>query len=418
MLRRVAFSMALCLLTSTLSPAAAEGQGWLEPVRAPVVDPFRKPTSPWGAGNRGWEYHVPRPQQVLAAGSGVVVFAGSVGGTLHVTLLHGDGIKTSYSFLDRTTVRIGDLVSAGRPLGWVSGPFHFSVRRDGEYVDPGWLFGERPPSVRLVPDGEMRAASLRAWRQERAGFARLVLAEVLERASGAARVARALLVRLGRVERIRDLLDLYRAMMSLRPEVAVGLALGEALAGWAHKRGRCTPSSVAPPRQRGRRIAVLVGGLGSSSGKAAVDSLDVGSLGYRPEDVLRFSYEGGRVPSRGPVRGPRAGAGTDIEERAYSREDTHEDLTVSAGRLAALVTALGRRHPGGAGRSDRTFPGWRGRAGSACDDSGRAPPGDLDHPRVSSPGSGVGGPGDHLGLHSRRARIGGLARMVRLTAED
>ena len=65
------------------------------PVDAPVVDPFRPPATPYGPGNRGVDFATTAGQPVLAMADGVVVFAGQVGGTLHVVLLHADGVRTS-----------------------------------------------------------------------------------------------------------------------------------------------------------------------------------------------------------------------------------------------------------------------------------------------------------------------------------
>jgi hypothetical protein len=66
---------------------------------------------------------------------------------------------------------------------------------------------------------------------------------------------------------------------------------------WWHQRGDCTPTDVAPPPPpAGRRVAVLVAGLDSTSSDAAVGSVAWDGLGYSPGDVLGFSYEGGRTP--------------------------------------------------------------------------------------------------------------------------
>ena len=48
------------------------------PVTAPILDPFRPPTTPYGPGNRGIEYATVPGTSVGAAADGVVVFAGPV----------------------------------------------------------------------------------------------------------------------------------------------------------------------------------------------------------------------------------------------------------------------------------------------------------------------------------------------------
>ncbi|MBV9283175.1 MAG: M23 family metallopeptidase [Acidimicrobiia bacterium] len=130
------------------------------PVSAPVADPFRPPSTPYGPGNRGIDYATAPGTEVRAAADGEVVFAGQVGGTLHVVLFHGDGIRTSYSFLASTRVQRGDTVHQGQVLGATSAqPFHFGARAGDAYVDPALLFTTGPPRVRLVPDSERRPQS-------------------------------------------------------------------------------------------------------------------------------------------------------------------------------------------------------------------------------------------------------------------
>ncbi|MDQ3643810.1 MAG: M23 family metallopeptidase, partial [Actinomycetota bacterium] len=83
------------------------------PVEAPVVDHFRPPTTPYGPGNRGIDYATGEGNPVRASADGEVVFAGAVAGSLHVVILHDDGIRTSYSFLATIGVRRGQRVSTG-----------------------------------------------------------------------------------------------------------------------------------------------------------------------------------------------------------------------------------------------------------------------------------------------------------------
>src|SRR5262245_51883440 len=66
--------------------------GWVRPVAGPVVAPFAAPTSVYGPGHRGVDFGAPPGTAVAAANAGVVTFAGSVAGTLHVVVLHDDGL--------------------------------------------------------------------------------------------------------------------------------------------------------------------------------------------------------------------------------------------------------------------------------------------------------------------------------------
>lgn len=121
------------------------------PVDAPVTDPFRAPSDRYGPGNRGVEYDTEPGQVVRAAAAGTVSFAGAVAGSLHVTLDHGGGVVSSYSFLLRVSVRVGARVDQGQVVGVAGEMLHFGVRVDSSYVDPGAFIGVRRVRVRLVP---------------------------------------------------------------------------------------------------------------------------------------------------------------------------------------------------------------------------------------------------------------------------
>lgn len=129
------------------------------PVDAPVADPFRPPPEPWMAGNRGIEYATAPGTPVRAIGPGAVVFAGAVAGSLHVTILHPDGLRSSYSFLAAIRVRVGQRLRGGALVGVAGERFHVGVRRGRTYLDPASLWGTpvRGGRVLLVPlDGGPR----------------------------------------------------------------------------------------------------------------------------------------------------------------------------------------------------------------------------------------------------------------------
>jgi len=155
--------VAALVAAASAAPAAAGHRGgspvFRPPVDAPVSDPFRPPQDPYGPGNRGVEYDTDSGQAVRAAAAGTVVFAGAVAGSLHVTLDHGGGVVSSYSYLQRIGVRSGAVVAQGQAVGITGERLHFSVRVDGDYVDPAGFVGVRRVRVRLVP--------LRAWRSSR-----------------------------------------------------------------------------------------------------------------------------------------------------------------------------------------------------------------------------------------------------------
>src|SRR5215217_692811 len=95
--RRVLF-VVLAVLAATARPAYAapdDAGGWLRPVDGAVVRPFEAPSSEYAAGHRGVDFAVAPGTPVRAANDGVVSFAGSVAGTLHVTIVHAGGLRTS-----------------------------------------------------------------------------------------------------------------------------------------------------------------------------------------------------------------------------------------------------------------------------------------------------------------------------------
>ena len=149
---------ALAALLAASMPSAAAGAHahhqrpvFRPPVDAPVVDPYRPPLDPYGPGNRGVEYDTEPGDAVRAAAAGTVVFAGAVAGTLHVTVDHGGGLVSSYSYLQRIAVRAGAGVVRGAVIGIAGERLHFGVRFEGAYTDPARFIGVRRVRVRLVP---------------------------------------------------------------------------------------------------------------------------------------------------------------------------------------------------------------------------------------------------------------------------
>jgi murein DD-endopeptidase MepM/ murein hydrolase activator NlpD len=122
----------------------------------PVVRPFEAPASPYGPGHRGVDLGGPAGAPVLAAGAGVVVFAGPVAGRGVVSVDHPNGLRTTYEPV-APAVRAGRRVSAGAVLGRLrlghagcpGACLHWGVRRGEEYLDPLSLMGTG--HVRLLP---------------------------------------------------------------------------------------------------------------------------------------------------------------------------------------------------------------------------------------------------------------------------
>lgn len=153
--RRAGAIAVVAAVVASASPAAAQHRGdapvFRPPVDAPVTDPFRPPDDPYGSGNRGIEYDTEPGDAVRAAAAGAVVFSGAVAGSLHVTIDHGGGVVSSYSYLLRISVRVDARVSQGQVIAIAGDRLHFGVRVDGSYVDPATFIGARRIRVRLVP---------------------------------------------------------------------------------------------------------------------------------------------------------------------------------------------------------------------------------------------------------------------------
>lgn len=135
---------------SIAAPAARCHHPWVAPVDAPVTDPFRAPSGPYGPGNRGIEYGTQPGQDVFAIGGGVVAFAGPVAGRPVVVVDHGAGLRSSYVNLVERTVSRGQQVTRGQRIARADVGFHLGVRQDGQYIDPAPMLGQLCEIVRLV----------------------------------------------------------------------------------------------------------------------------------------------------------------------------------------------------------------------------------------------------------------------------
>ncbi len=177
--QEITLCLVLCLVAAAIglgrdsgragaAPSAAPGcAAWLPPVDGPVVRPFQAPAFAYGPGHRGVDLAAPPGTPVRAAADGVVSFAGSVAGSLHVVVAHDGDLRTTYAFLAGTNVRTGEGVARGQVVGVVggSGPehepgaLHFGLRLGDRYVDPQRLFAacDLTELVRLVPVDEAPA---------------------------------------------------------------------------------------------------------------------------------------------------------------------------------------------------------------------------------------------------------------------
>ena len=130
--------------------------GWPVAPPHPVVRPFTAPATAYGPGHRGVDLAAPPDAPVLAAGDGVVVYAGPLAGRGVVSIAHAGGVRTTYEPLSARVV-VGQRVARGDVIGHLSpghagcaaACLHWGARRGPEYVDPlGLLTSGR---VRLLP---------------------------------------------------------------------------------------------------------------------------------------------------------------------------------------------------------------------------------------------------------------------------
>jgi murein DD-endopeptidase MepM/ murein hydrolase activator NlpD len=148
----------LLVVLALITPVTGRScPGLASPVDAEIVRPFA-PVGRFG-GHWGVDFGTTLGTPVGAADAGTVTFAGDVAGVLSVTVDHGGGLRTSYSYLSEISVGRGEGVAAGDTLGY-SGldhdlpAVHFSVRVGDLYRDPQpWLGCLRSPgpALALVP---------------------------------------------------------------------------------------------------------------------------------------------------------------------------------------------------------------------------------------------------------------------------
>ncbi|WP_233266936.1 M23 family metallopeptidase [Tomitella fengzijianii] len=131
---------------------------WPLPRIPEVTRGFDKPEFRYAPGHRGVDLAAAPGAPVLAAGPGVVAFAGPVAGRGVVSIDHPSGLRTTYEPLT-PTVGAGDTVITGTIIGRLSAGhagcpraacLHWGLR-DGsdDYRDPRSLLGTI--TIRLLP---------------------------------------------------------------------------------------------------------------------------------------------------------------------------------------------------------------------------------------------------------------------------
>jgi hypothetical protein len=341
----------LCACAAAPRAAADTSAGvWVRPVLGAVARRFAAPLTSYGAGHRGVDLVAAPGTPVRAANDGVVVFAGSVAGSLHVVIRHSADVRTSYSFLRSIAVRAGERVRSGAVVGAAggSGPdhepgvLHFGLRIKQRYVDPMVLFApiDLSAAIHLTTVEQPRQVGFDTPVLERRSLADALhlighdasfaqepssgsgIAGAIAGAAGdALDVAGSLLEPLGAFERTvyehtplaAELHDLHLA--------------GSRLVAWATSRLDCTSDTSVPASGGGSgHLLMAVGGIDSATTPDGSSfALDTSALGYRAGEVRYFSYAGG-----GPYRAP----------------DTWQDLVLDALSLRDQLRAMQRASPG------------------------------------------------------------------------
>ncbi|WP_164996703.1 M23 family metallopeptidase [Actinomyces minihominis] len=129
---------------------SASAWSWPTGNAVPVNRAFDPPELPWLRGHRGVDIAAPVGSVVAAPASGTVVHAGLVFDRQSVSILHDDGLRSTYEPVV-PLVQTGQSVRRGDPIATVEdghspGTLHWGARfGKNEYVDPTrLLFG---PSV-------------------------------------------------------------------------------------------------------------------------------------------------------------------------------------------------------------------------------------------------------------------------------
>lgn len=259
------------------------------PVPGVVIQGFDLPATTFGAGHRGVDLAAGPGDPVGSAGDGRVVFAGAVAGDVWVSIVHADGITTSYGPMVDLRVRIGQDVLAAEVLGRLAtgghgtdhrdAGLHWGARIGSRYVDPMSLLEAGIPRPSLIGVG--------GW-------------------SGTA-----------------------HAVTPYEP--------------WAGGRWWGLGTTGSPTAERpGFAYApspnhlVTVAGFGTDSDAGVVDPTH---LGYDPRSVTAFSYAG-RRDDAGAADDPRR------DQLPYHPSDTWDDPRASAALLAEQLRAQAVREPG------------------------------------------------------------------------
>ena len=360
-------SLLLVLLLATVVasvavPSPASGaptdstvpSAWARPVPGAVKRPFVAPRAIYGPGHRGVDFIAPPGTAVVAGYAGVVSFAGMVAGSLHVVIDHGDGLRTSSSFLARIDVHRGDRVVRGQVIGvaggigpeHAAGVFHFGLRVGETYVDPMKLFApvDLAAVIRLVPAHAPDQTGLATPASETRSLSQALHIprgipgleppaepDFWDQALTAGGDLLGGIVAVGGVLTWpgRTITAYVVDHTPLGAELSDLRAIGARFMTYLHNEERCNSDTAARPGGGGSgHLLMAVGGINSHTDPKTgrTFGLDTKALGYRADELSWFSYS--------------------ADGRVYRSSDTWGDLVVQAYLLRNQLRALQVSHPG------------------------------------------------------------------------
>ncbi|WP_372451177.1 murein hydrolase activator EnvC family protein [Nonomuraea rhizosphaerae] len=155
----LALAVAMTVFLAVANPsAAAVRPTWRWPLdgHPTILRRFTPPPEPWLAGHRGVDLAAAPATPVVAAGPGIVRYAGPLAGRGVVTVEHADGLRTTYLPVT-ASVRRDQRVALGTLLGVIEPSnthcqrscLHWGLRRGTRYLDPLLLLGHG--HIRLLP---------------------------------------------------------------------------------------------------------------------------------------------------------------------------------------------------------------------------------------------------------------------------
>lgn len=119
--------------------------GWFAPLSEGTVQRTFKQTG------KGIILQAKQPTEIRAIGDGEVIFCAppeqdAIGWT--VVIAHKDGAKSIYGMLDQASVRVGDSVTGGQSIGWISeedreapSSLYFAFKQDTLFLNPEAVIG-------------------------------------------------------------------------------------------------------------------------------------------------------------------------------------------------------------------------------------------------------------------------------------